>query len=539
VTTAAPIRSAPGVYVEWPRPEPPTAPLRTDIAGFVGIAERGPLHEALAVDGWSGFRSVFGGHTRKGLLAPSVESFFANGGARAWVVRAADPAAVSWGSTGSLLSGLTVTARTPGSWSQHLTITLVRTGPGRVTLTARLPDGTREVWPALTKDTLGPDSAINDPLRGSRLVSVSDGVGPLGAAPVARARLSGGADGVTTLLPEHLVGGSRPGSRFGLELLDAVREVSIVAIPDLVGPADVPPLRRGRPAQGPDCAAGLPCVPGEPAEEPDLPPLLARGALLEAQHQLVAHCERRTDRVVLLDPPYGLTAEQALSWRREFDSAYAAAYYPWIAVPDRSDKGRGVVRRVPPSGANAGVYAAVSLATGPHAPPANIEFDDVEDLAAVVDDDTHAELNDAGLNALRAIPGRGLRAMGARTTSSDIQWRYVNVRRLMIAIREEIAVLAQPLAFEAAGPPLWRDVDRIARAVLDRVWDRGGLGGATREEAYSVRCDETTNPTESIDAGQVTCELAVRPPWPAEIVRVRVAIRQGSPELIELGAGDG
>ena len=537
--TAAPIRSTPGAYIEWLRPETPIAPLRTDIAGFVGIAERGPLHEAVVVDGWSGFRSVFGGHIPEGLLAPSVESFFANGGARAWVVRAADPASVACGSTGATLPGITVTALTPGSWSRRLTITLIRTGPGRATLTARLPDGAREVWPGLTKDAVGPESAINDPIRGSRLVTVDAGAGELAAMPLTRTRLVGGADGVTSLRPEHLVGGGRPESAYGLELLDQVREVSIVAIPDLVGPGPSPPLRRGAPAQPADCRTGVRCVPAIPAEQTDLPPALDPEALRDAQEALVAHCERHADRIALLDPRYGDTPGRALAWRRSFRSAYAAAYYPWIAVPDRSADADRDVRWVPPGGAMAGVYAAVSLSTGPHAPPANVALDDVEDLAADVDDDTHGMLNDAGLNVLRAIPGRDLRPMGARTTSADPAWRYVNVRRLMIAIREELRLLAQPLVFEATGRPLWRDVDRIARGVLDRLWERGGLAGATRDEAYTVRCDETTNPPESTDAGEVTCDIAVRPPWPAEIVSIRVAIRQGSPELIELGAGDG
>src|SRR6476619_2090262 len=103
MATAAPIRSTPGAYIEWPQSEASPPRLRTDIAGFV---ERGPLHAPVAVEGWSGFRSVFGGHIRQGFLAPSVESFFANGGARAWIVRAADPARVATGSTGTALAGI-------------------------------------------------------------------------------------------------------------------------------------------------------------------------------------------------------------------------------------------------------------------------------------------------------------------------------------------------------------------------------------------------------------------------------------------------
>ncbi len=538
MATVTQIRSTPGAYIEWPRPAAPPSPLRTDIAGFVGIAERGPLHQAVAVEGWSGFRSAFGGHVRTGLLAPSVESFFANGGARAWIVRVADPAMVGWGSTGSSLPGIEVRARTPGSWSWRLIITLIRTGPGRVTLTARVPDATPEVWPGITPDSLGPGSPINDPARGSQLVTVSPGPGVLGSTPLVRSSLTPGADGVTTLRPEHLVGAGLPDRPLGLELLDQVPETSIVAIPDLVGPGPAPPLRRGTPPRPVDCGAGLPCEPGEPAESPDLPPALEPETLREAQELLIAHCERHADRIALLDPPFGLAAAQALSWPRP-RSAYGAAYYPWVAVPDRTAGADRGVRWVPPSGAVAGVFAKVSLATGPQAPPANVPFDDVEDLATFVDDDTHGQLNDASVNVLRAIPGRGVRPMGARTTSDDEQWRYVNVRRLVIAIREEIRLLAQPLVFEPAGPPLWRDVDRIARGVLDRLWERGGLAGATREQAYSVSCDETTNPPETTEAGELVCEIAVRPPWPAEVVTIRVAIRQASPELIELGAGDG
>jgi uncharacterized protein len=106
------------------------------------------------------------------------------------------------------------------------------------------------------------------------------------------------------------------------------------------------------------------------------------------------------------------------------------------------------------------------------------------------------------------------------------------------AVREAIALAAQPLAFEANGPGVWRDMERLARGVLDRLWERGALAGATRADAYTVVCDATVNPPERADAGEVVCEVGLRPPWPAELVTVRVAIRQGSPELIELSPGD-
>ena len=81
----------PGVYFEWLDSAPrAVAPLRTDIAGFVGIAERGPLFQAVKVESWTQFSSTFGGFIPQGYLAYAVDGFFANGGRTCWVVRVAD-----------------------------------------------------------------------------------------------------------------------------------------------------------------------------------------------------------------------------------------------------------------------------------------------------------------------------------------------------------------------------------------------------------------------------------------------------------------
>jgi uncharacterized protein len=59
---------------------PAITALRTDIAGFVGIAERGPLHQATPVRSWRQFQATFGSFTGTGYLAYVVKGFFENGG---------------------------------------------------------------------------------------------------------------------------------------------------------------------------------------------------------------------------------------------------------------------------------------------------------------------------------------------------------------------------------------------------------------------------------------------------------------------------
>ncbi len=86
----------PGVYYERADAgDAVISPLRTDIAGFVGIARRGPLDAARPVDSWRQFVAHFGDFTAAGYLACAVRGFFENGGRRCWVVRVASRAATA------------------------------------------------------------------------------------------------------------------------------------------------------------------------------------------------------------------------------------------------------------------------------------------------------------------------------------------------------------------------------------------------------------------------------------------------------------
>jgi phage tail sheath protein FI len=77
----------------------------------------------------------------------------------------------------------------------------------------------------------------------------------------------------------------------------------------------------------------------------------------------------------------------------------------------------------------------------------------------------------------------------------------------------------------------------VVRNFLEVQWRRGQLDGATPEEAFYVICDETTNPTSETEAGRLTCEIGLRPPWPAEFVVVRIRKRDGVTETVEMTGG--
>jgi hypothetical protein len=95
-------------------------------------------------------------------------------------------------------------------------------------------------------------------------------------------------------------------------------------------------------------------------------------------------------------------------------------------------------------------------------------------------------------------------------------------------IEEALLENAPWAVFEPNDPLLWRELDRLVRSFLDDLWQRGMLDGSSAEEAYLVRCDESTNPPEERDRGRVWCLVGVQPPWPAEFVVVRIGNASGA-----------
>src|SRR5262245_26813332 len=141
----------PGVYFEWlDTRRSGIEPVRTDIAGFVGIAARGTLHQPMKVESWSQFTSTFGGHVPQGYLAYAVEGFFVNGGQTCWVVRCANPAQARPAQLtlldDSAQCTLRLTASSPGTWGQEVTVSVVRLGAERFSLILSLGDGGQELW---------------------------------------------------------------------------------------------------------------------------------------------------------------------------------------------------------------------------------------------------------------------------------------------------------------------------------------------------------------------------------------------------------
>lgn len=222
---------------------------------------------------------------------------------------------------------------------------------------------------------------------------------------------------------------------------------------------------------------------------------------------------------VLLDAPNGESAQQVEQRATTVDSRSVALYYPWLRI---SDGRTGDVIALPPSVAVAGVFARVDRKQGLHEAPANELLLSVQGLAQTLDASLADHLNAVGVNTLRQFPQCGLRVWGARTLSSDPEWKYVNVRRYFLYLQHAINQGTQWSVFEPNDEPLWAQMRQLVETFLDDQWRAGRLAGHKPSEAFFVRCDRTTMSKADIDAGRLVIQVGFAPLRPAEFVVFRI-----------------
>jgi len=263
------------------------------------------------------------------------------------------------------------------------------------------------------------------------------------------------------------------------------------------------------------------------------------------QQAMIKHCQDLQDRFAILDPPP--IGQSSIEQHRRIvqdypravqsDKGFAALYYPWLEVRDPSSTGPISGRiLVPPCGHIAGVYARNDAERGVHHAPANLSIHGAVGLEDRLLDAQMGAFNQAGINVLCVFPGSAqVVVWGARTTvdPSETEWRYVNVRRVLLYIEESIAEGIQWAAFEPNNEALWQRLKRSIQEFLTRIWRSGALVGATAEQAFYVRIDEALNPSSIWSLGKLIIEIGLAPIRPAEFIIVRLNLSDGGAAITE------
>lgn len=233
--------------------------------------------------------------------------------------------------------------------------------------------------------------------------------------------------------------------------------------------------------------------------------------------------------VVLVDPEADWSdADEVLEAPRP-SSGNAAVYWPRVLEPNVEDPDEDVV--LAPSGAIAGIMARTDASHGVWQSPAGLQatLDGVVGLSHAVTDRDIEVLNPAGVNSLRVHPRAGVVPWGARTSSTDGEWRYVAVRRTALFLESSLEAGLAWAAEEPNDEPLWAEVRALVEQFLADLLRRGAFVGTRPQDGYVVRCDRTTMSPADIAAGRLRAVVGFAPMKPAEfvMVTVEVAVRPG------------
>lgn len=244
------------------------------------------------------------------------------------------------------------------------------------------------------------------------------------------------------------------------------------------------------------------------------------------QELLTFVSRRRAYQIAVLDTPRDQSPTSVRSFKSQIDSNRAALYYPWVVVANPQAR-PGVTTipaqlTLPPSGFVCGIYARNDVERGVFKAPANEVVRGAIRLERDINSAQQDVLNPLGINCLRFFPGRGYRLWGARTASSDPEWKYVNVRRYFNYLERSIDIGTQWAVFEPNGPALWTNIRDTISAFLYNEWVSGALLGASPQEAFFVRCDRSTMTQNNLDNGQLICLIGVAVLKPAEFVIFRI-----------------
>lgn len=572
---------SPGVYVEeFDSGSKPMEGVGTSTAGFIGLAERGPVEGVpQLVTNPADFHRMYGGYLSENefgeyrYLAYAVEQYFLNGGSRCFISRVApkDAACAEGYAPSKDAPVLQFKAKNPGSWGDNIRIVitpsskartqileiidttegkkyLVKNGagfnPGDIVM---YTDQTTVIYNKVVKNRDNiitfqeefDDTVVDKNLLPSKVLTTCEF-----AVEVSYDGNVEFYDNVSfnidssnyidkkldksDLVEAHYVGSQ--GEEIKPPFAEIAGEGEVVASVGMAGGSNgsVSTITAAD-FIGEDRGAGR-RTGIQSFLDNDVVSLMAIPGVTDpnVQVMLVAHCENTGSRFAVLDVPKDAKKVQDIIAHRDiFDSTYAALYHPWLTIFDPLDK-KNI--SIPPSGSVLGIYARSDNTRGVHKAPANEVVRGCVGLECQFNTGEQDILNPKGVNLIRSFPGQGIRVWGARTASSDGSWKYINVRRLFIFIEESIKANTSWAVFEPNDEVLWVRVQRTISVFLNGLWRGGSLAGSTPEEAFFVNIGRDTMSQDDIDNGRLICVIGVAPVKPAEFVIFRISQKTADAE---------
>ena len=464
---------SPGVYAESVnKASTPIKAVSASTGGFVGITVRGLVNVPTLVTSWQDFLNKFAYGMETPFLANSdlayaVYGFFQNGGTNCYIIRTASADVAKATCTAE---GTTSTAKDEGSWANKLKLAIVANTDeaSNFNIIVKYNGDTVEQFVNVS-NTAEDSNYFVDVIENSKFIACQTGTLKVTTADLA---FTGGEDGITDITDEDY--------EKSLKLFDSVDDVNLI------------------------------CVPGQ---------------VSEAMTKLIlAYAENRGNVFAIVDGAKSATVKEIATYRKNLSCKNGALYYPWIKVSDPLSK-TGKLRDCPACGHIMGMYARTTQERGVWKAPAGVEAvlrGAVGVVSLLVKSDCDS-LNPIGVNAIMPRANYGIVVWGARSLNPDTSMKYISDVLLNVYIKETVKHDTQWAVFEPNNKLLWNRVKTAVTSFLDGLWRAGGLVGDSAEQAYIVKCDEELNTKESIEAGNLICEVGYAPTNPAEFVVFRIS----------------
>ena len=468
----------PGVYVtSGVRTGPTTAAVAPASTFFVtGTAERGPIDVAKSVASLSEFQTYYGSYNSAYSLQQHVQTFFEEGGTRAYILRVVGSGSAIGSSTlygasvfgASSVSSMTLSAANPGAWSTDVTYTVVAAGTTAATINIFFK-GTQ----VFTTGALATVSLLTDKINTSAVAAIyvkataTVGGNLLVAVPTATA-LSAGVNGAAPLEVDYVT---------SLTLFDPGYGAGAVAIPGQSGSA--------------------------------------------TWNGLMSHASAN-NRIALLANAAGTSAATAVTNAALYASSsaapFAGIYFPWVTMSGTG----GVTLTISPESYVAAKRSVAHVQSGPWRAGAGLlaqaKFITGLETTVPVTKATAATLDAGRVNALRVING-AVRVYGARSVSSDDDnYRYITYRDTVNYIVVEAEKRLEDLVFSPIDgrQGIFGQIESRLIGLLDPLRDAGGLfeaynaDGELVDPGYMVKVDSSLNPTSQLATGVIKARIGIR-----------------------------
>jgi phage tail sheath protein FI len=471
----------PGVVISTAvRVGPSTATVRASSQLFcVGLTQRGPSDEAVMVESLEEFEKYFGGYQSYSYVHPTIQTFFEEGGTRAYIARAVGAAA----DLGSLTLDdgdgdptITITAVGPGAWSEDVSVIVTAGTSGKIIRV--FYDGDLLVNTGDQTTVAGLINTINNSSLASAYVVAtnenSTNVDPL-PDTLASTDLSAGDDD-RSAADDSVNGIYHAGYKIALDLFGDALGAGAVACPEL--------------------------------------------STLNMQNHLVAHANTN-NRIAILHSASGSDKDDAIDDAAAITSGdnaeHAAYYFPWVYVPTGTT---GVNRLIPPDGYVAAKRAVAHNQTGPHQPAAGLisKASYVNGVEVAVDKTDGDELDDGRVNAIRVIQN-SVRVYGARSCSDDTtNFRFYTGQDVLNSIVVDAYATLEDLVFGVIDGRniLFTEIEARLINVLTGMRNIGALyeaydvNGRRLDPGFTVRCDRGLNPVSQLANGTIAAQVGVR-----------------------------